>query len=251
MVNLYISFPPNSRTKEMITFLMEVRQLNSENSYLWNPYIQNTLSYEDLKITEIIEELEQEPSENSLLKQEPSEDSSLKTMILNHVYPDKSEKQIIKDLKKYAEKEKMSKKHETANKKKLEEILGKLYVASLMLLESFFSENKPLVIVLDNYPVHRAKLLKEACIYMNIILVHLPPYSPKLNPIEQVWRTIKKELSAEFIESEEFLVSNFERLFYENVDKKSFTKNWVDDFIFDRSKDLLIADMCECAVLAA
>lgn len=122
-------------------------------------------------------------------------------------------------------------------------------MALLRPLKSLFVIEKPLVIVLDNYSVHHAKLLKEVCSYMNIILVHLPPYSPKLNPIEQVWRTIKSELSAEFIESEEFLVSNFERLFYENVDKKSFTSKWVDDFVFDRSNDLLIADMCECAVL--
>jgi transposase len=44
---------------------------------------------------------------------------------------------------------------------------------------------------------------------MNIILLHL---SPKLNPIDQVWRIIKKkESSANFIESEEFLLSDFEK----------------------------------------
>ncbi|MDR2829551.1 MAG: transposase [Methanobrevibacter sp.] len=36
-------------------------------------------------------------------------------------------------------------------------------------------------------------------------LIYLPPYSPKLNPNEQVWRTVKRELSTEFIASEEFL----------------------------------------------
>ncbi|MDR2830915.1 MAG: transposase, partial [Methanobrevibacter sp.] len=61
-------------------------------------------------------------------------------------------------------------------------------------------------------------------------LIYLPPYSPKLNPIEQVWRTVKRELSTEFIESEEFLVDNFERIYYENVDKPSFTEKWVKKF---------------------
>jgi hypothetical protein len=42
--------------------------------------------------------------------------------------------------------------------------------------------------------------------------------------------------------NEEFLTENFERLFYENVDKKSFTKKCVDKFIFDKNNDLLIAD---------
>jgi len=111
-----------------------------------------------------------------------------------------------------------------------------------------------MVIIKKEYSVYLIVEMKKlnylkVCYYMNIILVHLPPYSPKLNPIEQVWRTIKNELSSDFIESEEFLVSNFERLFYENVDKKSFTRKWVDEFIFDKNKDLLIADMCECATL--
>ncbi|MDR2830913.1 MAG: transposase [Methanobrevibacter sp.] len=92
-------------------------------------------------------------------------------------------------------------------------------------------------------------MLRKSCEYLNIILVYLPPYSPKFNTIEQVWRTIKKELSAEFIVNEEFLIENFERLFYENVDKKSFTEKWIDKFLFDRNKDLLIVNIYESAVL--
>ncbi|KZX12890.1 hypothetical protein [Methanobrevibacter curvatus] len=44
-------------------------------------------------------------------------------IILNHVFPEKTKKIIIKDLKKYVENLKMSKKYEKTNKKKLEEIL--------------------------------------------------------------------------------------------------------------------------------
>ena len=85
-----------------------------------------------------------------------------------------------------------------------------------------------MVIVLENYTTHHAIVVKQTCSYLNIILIYLPPYSPKLNPIEQVWRTIKKELSSEFIIDENFLINNFERLYYENVDKKSFTANWTE-----------------------
>ena len=86
-------------------------------------------------------------------------------------------------------------------------------------------------------------------LYLNMDLIHLPPYSPKLNPIEQVWRTVKGELSTEFIKNEDFLVDNFERIFYENVDKKSFTDKWVDEYLLDKSNDLIIADICEIAIL--
>ncbi|WP_211263755.1 transposase, partial [Methanobrevibacter cuticularis] len=133
-------------------------------------------------------------------------------------------KMIIKDLKKYAEKPKMSKKYEKENKKKLGEILEIVYSELLKPLKNLFKKEIEIVIVLDNYPVHHAKILKKTCKYLNITLIHLPPYSPKLSPIEQVWRTIKKELSTEFIESEEFLIENFEKWFYENIDKKSYRK---------------------------
>jgi len=172
-------------------------------------------------------------------------------IILNQVFPGKTKKTIIRHLKRYVEKPKMSKKYEKANKRKLEEILEIVYLELLKPLENIFNEEIQFVIVLDNYPVHHGNTLKEACKYLNIVLIHLPPYSPKLNPIEQVWRTIKKELSSEFIVDEDFLIQNFERLFYENVDKKSFTKKWIDKFIFDKNNDLLIADICECAVLHA
>ena len=222
----------------MIKFFMELFQLNSNNSFLINR-LYEILEYEQLKIIQIIEELEKDEFQ----------DKALLNIILNHVYPGKTKKMIIKDLKRYVEKPKMSKKYENANKRKLEGILEIVYIELLRPLESIFKEEIPLVIVLDNYPVHHATILKEACKYLNIDLIHLPPYSPKLNPIEQVWRTIKKELSTEFIESEEFLIENFERLFYENVDKKSFTQKWIDKFIIDKNDDLLIADMCEYAVL--
>ena len=234
----YIAFPPNSRKKEMMKFFMELFQINSTNSFLINR-ISEILEYEQLKITQIIEEL----------KKDEFEDKFLMNIILNHVFPEKTKKMIIKDLKTYVEKPKMSKNYEKANKKKLEEILEIAYTKLLKPLESIFKEEMQLAVVLDNYPVHHGKTLKEACKYLNIALIHLPPYSPKLSPIEQVWRTIKKELSSDFIVSEEFLIENFERLFYENVDKKSFTNKWIDKFVIDKNNDLLISDMCEKAIL--
>jgi transposase len=77
----------------------------------------------------------------------------------------------------------------------------------------------------------------------------LPPYSPKLNPIEQVWRTVKKELSSDFIEDKEFLVTNFRRIFYEQVDKPSFTKKWIKEYLIEAKYDLNIFYMYIVAVL--
>ena len=57
--------------------------------------------------------------------------------------------------------------------------------------------------VMDNAPWHKKakRLIKENAggIYQdivdNVVFVYLPPYSPDLNPIEQVWRIVRKEVT--------------------------------------------------------
>ncbi|MDR3223206.1 MAG: transposase, partial [Methanobrevibacter sp.] len=170
-------------------------------------------------------------------------------IIYNELYPKKTKKEIIKDLKNYVEKVKMSKKKIEMNTKKLEEMKKVIYTNLSKSIKSFLKNEKQMIIVLDNYKTHHALLITEACEYLNIKLIYLPPYSPKLNPIEQVWRTVKRELSAEFIESEEFLIDIFEKVYYKNVDKPSFTENWVEKFIISVNSDLIIENMCLGAVM--
>jgi hypothetical protein len=52
----------------------------------------------------------------------------------------------------------------------------------------------PLVIVLDNYSVHKSQPVKEALPALeaaNVSLFYLPSYSPELSAIEPVWRSVK------------------------------------------------------------
>lgn len=54
--------------------------------------------------------------------------------------------------------------------------------------------DKPYVIVLDNGPIHHAKLVKdefEKWQAMQMSIFFLPTYSPHLNPIEILWRFCK------------------------------------------------------------
>jgi len=48
------------------------------------------------------------------------------------------------------------------------------------------------IMVLDNGAFHRAKSLR---IPDNIGLVFLPPYSPELNPAENMWEILKREFT--------------------------------------------------------
>lgn len=50
------------------------------------------------------------------------------------------------------------------------------------------------VIVMDNASFHKSNKLKKLFQKYNHKLVFLPPYSPELNPIENMWGTIKQNL---------------------------------------------------------
>jgi hypothetical protein len=53
---------------------------------------------------------------------------------------------------------------------------------------------RPLVVVLDNYSVHRSAAVKEAeadLARVGVRLFFLPPYSSELNRIEPLWRQVK------------------------------------------------------------
>lgn len=58
------------------------------------------------------------------------------------------------------------------------------------------SINKLTVIILDNAPWHKSEKFMakvEEWKQIGLFIVHLPPYSPHLNPIEILWKKIKYE----------------------------------------------------------
>jgi len=65
------------------------------------------------------------------------------------------------------------------------------------------NQERILIIILDNAKIHKAKIVKEFCQKNKIILVYLPPYSPNLNPIEFMWKDLKKKLSEYYQENVE------------------------------------------------
>lgn len=58
--------------------------------------------------------------------------------------------------------------------------------------------NKVFVMLIDNAAYHRTDELSWPT---NIIPFFLPPYSPELNPIERVWKVIKRKLSGVLFEN--------------------------------------------------
>lgn len=62
--------------------------------------------------------------------------------------------------------------------------------------------DKPVFVVVDGHPIHKAKLIKEFIEKQQgkLKLFFLPPYSPHLNPDETVWGHVKREASKKVIQ---------------------------------------------------
>jgi len=92
-------------------------------------------------------------------------------------------------------------------------------------------KERRIVIILDNHSANRSKLARDVAKFLNIKLIYLPPYSPKLNPIEQVWRSMKKKISSLDFETIESLLAKIKYYFSKYVVKKTFTDKWIRKFI--------------------
>lgn len=94
-----------------------------------------------------------------------------------------------------------------------------------------------IMIILDNFRSHHAKLTTETAGKLNIDLVFLPPYSPDLNPIEFIWKTIKRELSPIFIETQEQIQNLIEKHFKNYSKSITYARKWIKKFLTKVKKD--------------
>src|SRR4051812_31780838 len=54
---------------------------------------------------------------------------------------------------------------------------------------------RPLIVLWDGAPDHRAKIVREAATALNITLMPLPSYSPDLMPVEALWRWLREDVT--------------------------------------------------------
>lgn len=83
---------------------------------------------------------------------------------------------------------------------------------------------------LDNAPQHIAKRTKEFAASIGITLVFLPKYSPDLNPIEFIWKSVRRTMSQIFAKSEWSFKETIRTAFHRFAKKKSFMASWLDKF---------------------
>lgn len=64
---------------------------------------------------------------------------------------------------------------------------------------------QPVFVIVDGHPTHKAKLVRDYVASLNgqLKLFYLPPYSPHLNPDEQVWAHVKRQVSRQLVQSKD------------------------------------------------
>ncbi|MHB1622713.1 MAG: IS630 family transposase [Cuniculiplasma sp.] len=90
-----------------------------------------------------------------------------------------------------------------------------------------------IILVLDNFSSHHAKKVLRKARKLRIRLVFLPPYSPDLNPIEFIWKSIKRIISEAEINSEKGMKKVIRKGFRELSSKGSFARSWRKKFILN------------------
>ena len=98
---------------------------------------------------------------------------------------------------------------------------------------------KRTVVVLDNFRTqHHAKKVKKKAEKPNISLIYLPPYSPDLNPIENIWKNVKRAISEKTPLNMEELKEAIAEAFKKLTESISSAKNWIEKFLDNKFKML-------------
>ncbi len=95
-----------------------------------------------------------------------------------------------------------------------------------------------IVIVLDNFRSHKAKETIACAIECDVQLAFLPPYSPDLNPIEFIWKSIKRDVSSSFIKDLNHMRDLIRESFMTCSSRITYAKRWIEVFLKDRNISL-------------
>lgn len=93
------------------------------------------------------------------------------------------------------------------------------------------AEYQGLIIVLDNFTSHKAGVVIDYARDCEIELVFLPSYSPDLNPIEFIWKSIKRVISLKLIKSLQHMRETIYAAWDELSKTHSFAKRWIEKFV--------------------
>ncbi len=209
--NSTITITNSSTAPEIAITLLELRSANTNNKNIIK--LLNKIIQEVNLTDEEIDELLMKNNENN----EVFAEKIFKTL---EKYKDNATSTIARIIGKHCNRESLN------NIKKRREI--RRITLNLLNKENIISKmqtEQRLCLILDNYSVHKSAFIKKIALPLNITLIYLPPYSPHLNPIEQIWRQMKREIKYYYLKSKEFL---------EDLTIKTYTKSILDTKVYDK-----------------
>lgn len=114
-------------------------------------------------------------------------------------------------------------------------------VAFLRQVKAANATVKAIIIVLDNYSTHHADQVKATAQELGIYLVYLPPYSPDLNPLEYLWKSIKRIMSRSCIRTLDEMKEKIAEGWKTLSKSLGFAKKWIAQFLETES---YYTDLC-------
>jgi transposase len=90
---------------------------------------------------------------------------------------------------------------------------------------------KAIIIVLDNLRSHKVEEVSIEAQRLGIELVFLPPYSPDLNPIEYIWKSIRRAISVTLVRHTDDMRNTIKEAFYRLSKRLTFANAWLNRFL--------------------
>ena len=213
--NSYMEENTKNNAYTFLKTLCNFRALNTNNKQVIKQ-IKQAITNPNLKIENI----------QSILHQNQLSTKDLINKINDELYNENSKQKSIEKI------QKICKKEDINNTRKIANLQREIIVNNLQNTEikDLLSKEKPIYLILDNAKIHHAKIIEKVCDILNLKLIFLEPYCPDLNPIEDVWRTIKRKIYNSNYKTLNELIDIFKRLFYEIMDNTTFYENWFSEY---------------------
>jgi putative transposase len=101
------------------------------------------------------------------------------------------------------------------------------YVCAFLRLIRDKNPKKYIILILDNARAHISQKTRAFAESLRISLVFLPPYSHDLNPIELIWKSIRRKISQIFVKSEWSFKETIRTTFHRLAKKTIFMTGWL------------------------
>ena len=106
-------------------------------------------------------------------------------------------------------------------------------------VKEWFLGDEEYIFMHDSAPCHKAKSVSSFLKLQKVRVLPWPGNSPDMNPIENMWEFVKREIAKEVITSKHQLVDSLSRVWHNNPYLKEITKVCIDSM--PRRLDAIIA----------